>query len=414
MEQHNHNHSNLGLLRQPDTVVFGPGQRREIPSLAARYGSTVLICTDERMSGELACKELIHELESTGQKAVVYTDISPDLPRNDLRKATAELANQEIDVVIGLGGGSCMDFAKVLAVLLVQPGDVRELFGQNRVQQPGLPVITVPTTGGTGAEATCISVVLDEETAAKVGVASPFLEPVATVIDPELTLTAPKGLTAATGTDALSHLIEAYTGRAKNPSSEDIRDHLYVGKNLLTDIWAEHGLRVMGRSLPALARDLTDLQARTDVMLGAFCAGMAINTAGTAGCHALQAPIGALTHTPHGFGIGALLPYLMRYNLPARVPEFARMGELLGDATTGTELQRAQQAVERVEELVAELGSPTDLSELGMTEADVPQMAESAMASTRLIDNNPRPITVEVAEEILRRGVRGDRSWWER
>lgn len=412
MESHNENTLGLGLLRQPGTVVFGPGQRRELPSIAKRYGSTVLICTDERMLAEPMCIDLQSALETSGMRVVVYGNVRPDLPRADIQTATRKLAREKIDVIIGLGGGSCMDFAKVMGILLLSPGDVRDIFGENVVSGPGLPVITVPTTGGTGAEATCISVVHDEEKGVKVGVASAYMQALATVIDPEFTLTAPEGLTAATATDALSHLVESYTAYAKNPTSDDIRDHLYVGKNLLTDVWAERGLKLISDGIPALAKDLTDLNARTNVMLAAFCGGMGINTTGTAGCHALQSPLSALTGTSHGFGVGALLPYVMRYNLPARIPEFASLGELVGADSGSTALESAQHAVEKVEWLVSTIGAPTDLGALGMTEADVAGVAKAAAASTRLIANNPRPLPAEIMEEILLRGVRGDRSWW--
>lgn len=392
--------------------MFGPGQRRELPSLTQRYGSTVLICTDERMLAEPACIDLQTALEEAGMRVIAYGDVRPDLPRADIQSAVQRLADEKIDVIIGLGGGSCMDFAKVMGILLQTPGDVRDIFGENVVSGPGLPVITVPTTGGTGAEATCISVVHDEDREVKVGVASAYMEAVATVIDPEFTLTAPPGLTAATAADALSHLVESYTAYAKNPTSDDIRNHLYVGKNLLTDVWVEHGLKLIAEGIPALAENLSDLNARTEVMLAAFCGGMGINTTGTAGCHALQSPLSALTGTSHGFGVGALLPYVMRYNLPARVPEFARLGEFIGADRGNTTLESAQHAVEQVEWLVSTIGAPTDLGALGMTETDVPDVAEAAAASTRLIANNPRPLPTEVMEEILLRGVRADRSWW--
>lgn len=413
METRNENSLGLGLLRQPATVIFGPGQRREIPTLARRLGTTALICTDRRMLSEQACLDLQSGLEAAGMRVIAYGDVRPDLPRTDIQTAVDALAGEDIDVLIGLGGGSCMDFAKVMGILLNSPSDVREIFGENLVAGPGLPVITVPTTGGTGAESTCIAVVNDEDKGVKVGAASAFMEAVATVIDPELTLTAPSALTAATAVDALSHLIEAYTATAKNPSSQDMKDHLYVGKNVLTDVWAEKGLELIGRGIPALAENLGSLEARTDVMLAAYCAGLAINTAGTAGCHALQSPIGALTGTSHGYGVGALLPYVMRYNLPARIPEFARLGKLLGVQATGNEETDARAAIEKVESLVVTIGAPNDLSKLGMTERDVPAVAEAAVASTRLIANNPLPLPVPIMEEILLRGVRGDLNWWD-
>ena len=289
-------------------------------------------------------------LEAHGLTVHLFSHTAPDLPRENIVEAVAQFAGQQIDVVIGLGGGSCLDMAKVTAVMLARGGDVREIYGENVIEGPGVPVIAVPTTGGTGAEVTCISVVFDADKGMKVGVASPYLEAHAAVIDPELTLTCPPGLTAATGADALSHLIEAFTGRAKNPTAQQIHQHLYVGKNVLTDMYCRYGLGLLNTSLERIIENPGDLAGRSDTMMAAYCAGMAINTAGTAGAHAIQSPIGALTHTPHGLGVGALLPYVMRFNLPTRVAEFAEIGRVLGVATAGSpELDQARAGIERVD-----------------------------------------------------------------
>jgi alcohol dehydrogenase class IV len=157
-----------------------------------------------------------------------------------------------------------------------------------------------------------------------------------------------------------------------------------------------------------------DLQARSDTLFGAYCAGMAINTAGTAGAHAIQSPIGNLTHTPHGFGISALLPYVMRYNLPTRVPEFAEIGRILGVASsTDPELAQAHRAIERIEAILTALGAPLDLRALGLQPGDFGFVADQAMLATRLTANNPRELTSDSVVGILERGYSGDRSWWQ-
>lgn len=414
MTEENRNEIRLGLLRQPGTVVFGPGQRAHLPGLAARYGRRVLVVTDERMTTTPEFAAVIESLERAGLQVHVYGEVEAELPRENVQRAVERFGGQGVDVVIGIGGGSCLDMAKVTALVLSQGGDVRDYYGENLVEGPALPVITVPTTAGTGAEVSCIGVVFDTERGVKVGVASAYLEPVATVIDPEFTLSAPPGLTAATGADALSHLVESFTDTAKNPSLEDMQRHLYVGKNLLTDVYCRYGLELLNRSLERVAADPSDLAARADTMLAAYCGGMALNTAGTAAAHALQSPIGGLTHTPHGFGVGALLPYVMRFNLPARVSVFAELGRLLGAADAGADEQtQAKAGIERVDALLAALGVPGDLAELGVEEGDLELIAEQAMLSTRLLANNPRELTQEHALEVLRRAHRGDRSYWE-
>ena len=315
-------------------------------------------------------------------------------------------------MLVGIGGGSCLDLAKVVSVVLANGGDVRDYYGEYLVPGPGKPVVTIPTTGGTGAEVTCISVIFDRERGMKVGVASPYLEATAAIVDPELTLTCPPALTAATGADALTHLIESFTGRAKNPGPAEIASKLYVGKNVLADVYARTGLAIAGTSLEAVAASPGDLRARSDTMFAAYCAGMAINTAGTAGAHAIQSPIGNITHTSHGFGVGALLPYVMRYNLPARIGEFAEVGRLLAACeASAPELEQAKAGIERVDAILAALGVPADLKALGLGTGDFGYVADQSLLATRLIDNNPRPLDREGIGWILDRGYAGDRSW---
>lgn len=407
------NDSSVGILRQPRTVLFGPGQRRQVGRIAAELATRVLLVTDERMAASAEFAEIVADLAGNGVAVEVFDRTQPELPREDVMAVAERFGGSGIEAIIGVGGGSCLDLAKVSAAVLAHGGDVRDYYGEFLVPGPGIPVVTVPTTGGTGAEVTCISVVYDGERGMKVGVASPHLEAVAAVIDPELTLTCPPGLTAATGADALSHLVEAFTGRAKNPDSEHLATKLYAGKNLLTDVYARQGLALLGRSLPAIVRDPSDLAGRSDTMFASYCAGMAINTAGTAGAHAIQSPIGNLTHTPHGFGIAALLPFVMRYNLPARIPEFAEIAELLGTATAGaSELDRAHEGITGVERLLETLGAPADVRALGLSPDDFGFVAEQAMLATRLTANNPRELTREAIVEILERSYAGDRSWW--
>lgn len=404
----------IGLLRQPAMVLFGPGQRGQIPRIVAEIARRVLLVTDARMATSVEFTQLVEGLTQQGVSALVYDGTEPDLPRRNVVDIVARFGSAAVEAVVGIGGGSCMDLAKVAAVVLTHGGDVRDYYGQFLVPGPGLPVITVPTTGGTGAEVTCISVVYDEDKEMKVGVASPHLEAYAAVIDPELTLTCPPGLTAAAGADALSHLIESFTGRSKNPDADQLATTLYAGKNVLADVYARTGLELLNRSLPAVVGEPGSIDARSDTLFGAYCAGMAINTAGTAGAHAIQSPIGNLTHTPHGFGISALLPYVMRFNLPTRIPEFAEIGRIMGVAAPSDPPERqAQSAIERIEAILETLGAPLDLRTLGLAPADFDFVAEQAMLATRLTANNPRQLTTESVVAILQRSYDGDRSWWQ-
>lgn len=409
----NFNEMNLGLLRQPGTVIFGPGQRQHLPNLAARYGKEVLLVTDQRMARTDEFITLLSEMKSKNLNTHVFEQVNPDLPRENIMTVAENFGPSEIDVIVGIGGGSCLDMAKASSVVLSLGGDIREYYGENKVTSPVLPVITVPTTAGTGAEVSCIAVVFDEEQGVKIGVASPYLEPVATVIDPEFTLTLPASLTAATGADALSHLVECFTDISKNPTMDEMENHLYVGKNVLTDVYCRHGLALLNESLETVVSEPQNLDARSNVMLAAFCGGMALNTAGTAAVHALQSPIGGLTGTAHGTGVGVLLPYVMRFNLPARVGVFSELGNILNvQVNEADDLERAKAGIRRIDDMLLALGVPADLAELGVRENDLEMIAEQSLLSTRLLANNPRHVGYGEALEILRRAFAGDRTFW--
>ena len=291
------NRLGLGFVRQPKTVLFGPGQRRQLGLIAKGLGRHALMVTDERMAQTPEFKGLLANLAEQDVKTSVYDRALPDLPRSNIVEAVSLFGGKGADVVVGVGGGSCLDLAKSVAVVLANGGDVRDFYGEFRVPRPSLPIITVPTTGGTGAEVTSIAVIFDDETNMKMAITDAHIEPTAAIIDPELTLTCPRGLTAATAADALSHLVEGFTARPKNPTPQELATKIYVGKNRITDIFCVKGLELMNKSLGKVVENPSNLDARSDVMFAAYCAGMVINTTGTAAAHAIQSPIAAFSHT---------------------------------------------------------------------------------------------------------------------
>jgi len=406
------NRLGLGFVRQPKTVLFGPGQRRQLGLMAKDLGRHALMVTDERMAQTPEFKGLVASLAEEGVKASVYDKALPDLPRSNIVEATSIFRDRGVDVIVGVGGGSCMDLAKALAVVFANGGDVRDFYGEFRVPGPGLPIITIPTTGGTGAEVTSIAVIFDDESQMKMAITDAHIEPTAAIIDPELTLTCPPGLTAATAADALSHLVEGFTARPKNPSPRELATKIYVGKNRITDIFCVKGLELMNKSLARVVANPSDLDARSDVMFAAYCAGMVINTTGTAAAHAIQSPIAAFSHTPHGFGVGALLPYVMRFNLPYCTAEFAEIGRVLGAREGGSEIEQAHAGVLRIEALLATVGAPLDLKAIGVTPDHFSQVATQSLKASRLVLNNPAPMTEANVTALLKRGYEDDRSWW--
>jgi len=407
------NRLGLGFVRQPQTVLFGPGQRRQLALILKGIAKHALIVTDERMATTPEFQAMAAAVQDIGVQVSIYDTALPDLPRSNILDAVARFNGEGIDALVGIGGGSCMDLAKAVSVVLANGGDVRQYYGEFKVPGPGLPIVTVPTTGGTGAEVTSIAVIFDDEANMKVAIADAYLEPYAAIIDPELTLSCPRGLTAATAADALSHLVEAFTAKPKNPTPEELATKIYVGKNRITDLFCAKGLELLNAGLRRVVADPSDLAARSDVMFAAYCAGMAINTTGTAAAHAIQSPIAAFSHTPHGFGVGALLPYVMRFNLPYCTAEFAEIGRILGVAERAQpEQEQARAGIARVEAMLAEVGAPLDLAAIGVRPEHFAQVATQSMLASRLVLNNPGPMSEAAVTALLARGYAADRSWW--
>jgi alcohol dehydrogenase class IV len=313
------------------------------------------------------------------------------------------------DLVIGVGGGSCLDTAKCAALLLTHGGALSDYYGEFKVPGPTLPVIAVPTTAGTGSEATPVAVISDASRTLKVGISSPHLIPVAAICDPDLTMSCPPSLTAIAGADALTHAIEAFTAARKTPDAELAQKHVFIGKNALSDHFALLAIRLLARSLEPAYFDGSDAQARADVMMGALAAGCAFGTAGTAAAHAVQYPVGALTQTPHGLGVAAMLPYVMAYNRSAALAPMAEvagaMGIELGDRD---EAGRADAAIAEVARLFRAIGVMPTLKDLGLAEEKLDWTAEQAVGIERLIKNNPRPIDLAAMKRLVRAAYDGD------
>jgi alcohol dehydrogenase len=401
----------LGVLRLPRTVLFGPGQRHAVASAVRNLGRTALVCTDQRLAASPEIDEMVTELQSAGVRVQVFGETESELPVEGVVNCVQGLAGLDIDVVIGVGGGSCLDMAKVVALLLTHGGRPQDYYGESVVPGPILPVVAVPTTAGTGSEATPVAVLADPDREMKVGISSPHLIPHTAVCDPELTHSCPPGLTAHSGADAVTHLVESFTAAARPATAHLAYERVFIGKSALTDHVALQGLQLMGQSLLKAYHNPSDAGARHDVMLAAFAGGVALGTAGTAAAHALQYPLGAATHTPHGLGVGTLMPYVMRYNFPVRVKEFAQIARALGvDAKSHDEAELARAGVEAVDALIDGLGLPRTIAELGLPEDRVQWLAEQGMGATRLVQNNPRPLDLSAMVAIARAAFVGDRT----
>lgn len=401
----------FGVLRLPRSVVVGAQQRFAVANIAAEFGTNVLVCTDPRLAVSEELQALVHSLEDRNLTVRVYGDTQAELPTPGILACVEELKGQEIDVIIGFGGGSCMDMAKVVSVLLTHGGKPSDYYGEFAVPGPTKPVIALPTTAGTGSEATAIAVVSDPDLGMKMGISSPHIIPFAAVCDPELTYSCPPSLTAATGADTFVHLVESFTAITREPTSTLASERVFVGKNVLTDSIALNGIGLVGRSLVTAYKDPENTEARAGMMLAALYGGVVLSNAGTAAAHAIQYPVGALTHTPHGVGVGLLLPYVVRHNFEAIQPQLAQIAEALGRDIRGLDARAAAAAgVEAIDEVIAAIELPPTLKDLGVQESDLAQIAKLSLNSKRLIDNNPVPLDLDSVTSIVKAAYAGDRT----
>ncbi|MBL0747079.1 iron-containing alcohol dehydrogenase [Nocardioides baculatus] len=402
--------SMLAVLRGPQQVLFGAGQRAALGRVTAALGSHALVVTDARFGSTPEFADLVRLLEQAGVRVTAFTEVLPDVPVHQVGEC-AELASRvSPDVVVGMGGGSCIDLAKAVAVVLTHGGQPSDYYGEMRVPGPVLPVVALPTTAGTGSEVTPVAVLTDPERTSKVGISSPFLIPHTALCDPELTLGCPPGLTASAGADALSHAIEAFTAVRRPVSPELATERVFVGKSEIADTFALLGIRLIAGSLFRAWSDPTDMEAREAMMLGATAGGFALGTAGTAAAHAIQYPVGAITHTPHGIGVGCLLPYVMEFNRPSRIPELATVALAMGASPDSSPEDLADEAIQRVADLLAAVEVPRTLADLGLPADRLRWTAEQALLAERLVTNNPRPLDVDALEQIVRAAHSGDRG----
>jgi alcohol dehydrogenase class IV len=348
---------------------------------------SALIITDPGLLRSGMLDAALAGFSRCGLRQAVYSDVQADPPEAVIHAATQAVADNQADCVVGFGGGSSMDAAKLAALLARNGQPLSEAYGVGLAKGPRLPLILVPTTAGTGSEVTPISIVTTGE-GEKKGVVSPLLLPDLALLDAELTLGLPVHVTAATGIDAMVHAIEAYTSkRLKNP---------------LSDCLARDALRLLSGSLHQACRQGSDIQARENMLLGACLAGMAFANAPVAAVHALAYPVGARFHVPHGLSNSLVLAPVVRFNVPAAAPLYAQLCDLLLPGQGGTELQKADALAVYLAGLAGELGLPTRLRDVGIQSADLGMLASDAMKQTRLLINNPRDVSEVDAAALYR------------
>ncbi|QDY71168.1 iron-containing alcohol dehydrogenase [Qingshengfaniella alkalisoli] len=391
----------FGTIRAPRELIFGGGQRAALGTVAAKLGQRALVITDERLAGDRDFLGMVAQLEAAGLSVRIDVSTQPDVPVETAVASAAAARDFDPDLVIGVGGGSCLDMAKCVAVLLTHGGKPQDYYGEFMVPGPVMPVIAVPTTAGTGSEATPVAVLSDSERQLKVGISSPFLIPTASICDPHLTLTCPPSLTAIAGADALTHAIEAFTAIRRDPVPGLAQERVFVGKNATSDHFALTAIGLLWEGLEAACTDGGNAEARAKVMLGATTAGLAFGVAGTAAAHAIQYPVGALTHTAHGAGVACLMPYVMAWNAPRIGPELDQIARVTG-------LGGGAEVIPAVAALFGRIGIPRTLRDLGLAEDRLDWVAEQSCGIARLVQNNPRPLPSEEMRRLVGAAFHGE------
>ena len=374
-------------FRAPPAIHVGRGALNQLPAVLRELGAERAAIITDRVMGN---SEWTPRLEALAADADVTTTVLAELTgeptTRDVDAALAAIRAADADVVIGFGGGSALDTAKLAAVLHTNPGNGPDYEGYDRIPDPGLPVIAIPTTAGTGSEVTRGVAITDPDRDVKMLLMSPHLVPAAAITDPEPTFTMPAGVTASTGLDALTHGIEAYISRRRFP---------------ITDALAIDAIDRIGRFMSRAYHHPDDAEAREEMLVGSLHAGLAFNNASVALVHGMSRPIGAYFHVPHGLSNAMLLPTVMEFSLSGDIPRFAHIARVLG-ATESDDHAAAAAGVAIVRDLAADLEVPT-LRAWGVDESRfrevTPAMARDALASGSPA-NNPRLATHDQVEEL--------------
>ena len=371
-------------------IQFGAGSLATIGDLVRRkIGDRVLLITDPGMAATGIVDRALGHLAAAGVSVVVFCEVEADPPARVILSALERARADEVQGVVGLGGGSSLDTSKLVALLAAGGEQLKDIYGVGKAKGPRLPLILIPTTAGTGSEVTPISIVTTG-TNEKMGVVSPVILPDVALLDPELTLGLPAHITAATGIDAMVHAIEAYASASPNNNP--------ISRNLATQ-----ALTLMGASLERAVHHGDDIEARSNMLLGSLLAGQAFANSPVAAVHALAYPIGGHFHVPHGLSNALVLPHVLRFNTKVAPQPYAELaplafpdlGELEGQA-------RAEAFCDALAGLSRRCGLQQTLREMNIPQDVLPMLARDAMNQTRLLVNNPREVSEADALAIYR------------
>lgn len=382
---------NLYQFQTARQIVSGCNSTKNLSGHMGSFGAvkSVLLITQPSMVRNGIADGIVAELSSLGISAVICTDVQPEPTIGNIEEIHSQLSAEPFDLYIGLGGGSVLDATKILSVLRTNTQSVREMLGTDLVQNPGIPTLLIPTTSGTGSEVTPNAIVTLPDEELKVGIVSRHLLPDLVFIDPVLTQTLPKPITAATGMDAFTHAFESFISNKANP---------------ISDMFALESIRLISQSITTAFHEGSDLAARGKMLLGSMYGGMALTSAGTAAVHALAYPLGGKYNIPHGVANSMLLPHVTEFNLDAIEERLIPVADAMGlKGTEAGSAKAAERVILQLIEWTKELEIPQNLQNYGVTPDSVPALSESAMKVTRLLNNNPKQMTAADADRIYRK-----------
>lgn len=369
----------------PGKLVFGNGTLPQlVDDVIALNPSKVFIATIEPLKNSLV--DFIAALQNNSIEILTDTSIIAEPTFNDFEKLMQTVAPFNPDVVIGIGGGSVLDIAKLVAAQLDNEQELKDYVGIGLLKGRTKKLICVPATSGTGSEVSPNAILVDDENQKK-GIISPFLVPDIVYVDPLLTISVPPAITAATGLDALTHCLEAYTNKFAQP---------------FIDMYAYEGMRLIAANIETAVKDGSNVEARENVAMGSLLGGFCLGPVNTAGVHALSYPLGSLFHLAHGLSNALLLPYVMEFNIPATPKRYADVAIAIGCERQVDDITTAYAGVQKIRELIKACGIPATLKEVNVPESSIPQMAVDAMKIQRLLKNNPREITEQDAINIYK------------
>lgn len=380
----------VGEFYTPGKIIFGPGGLSQVGTEEKRLGNKALIVLGRsamRKSGVL--DRLTRLLKKNNLEYTIYENIPSD-PTVETVDTGASLARKgSCNLVIALGGGSVLDTGKAISAMVTNEGsvaDYHEIEGKGKkFQHKTLPFIAIPTTSGTGSEATRNAVITNTKLGLKKSIRDLWLIPEVALVDPELTLSLPPHITAICGGDALTQCIESYLGK----KSQEI-----------TDALALHAIGLIGKSLVKAVKEGENLEARKDMAMAALLSGLCLSNSGLGAAHALSHPLGIYYKIPHGLSCAVLLPYVMEYNLPVVTKKLAKIAQSLGeDLSLLSETEAAQRAVEKIKEILSAIGIKKNLSEWEIKKEDFSQLINGAQGGS--LNNNPRDTSDEDLIKLL-------------